>query len=100
MVTVLGFGRLATSIAPQNDRRVLKGIFGVVRSGAPRRDLPETCDPRTTCYSRFIRWQQASLWGRIMDALAAIRIQLRTYKSTPNKFPGLVGTPTSRSSIP
>jgi transposase len=31
-----------------NDRRALNGIFWVLRSGAPWRDLPETYDPRTT----------------------------------------------------
>jgi len=31
-----------------NDRRVLNGIFWVLRSGAPWRDLPETYGPRTT----------------------------------------------------
>jgi len=54
-----------------NDRRVLNGIFWVLRSGAPWRDLPETYDPRTTCYNRFVRWRQAGVWDRIMDALAA-----------------------------
>ena len=39
-----------------NDRRVLNGIFWVLRSGAPWRDLPATYGPRTTCYNRFIRW--------------------------------------------
>jgi transposase len=34
-----------------NDRRVLNGIFWVLRSGAPWRDMPETYGPRTTCYS-------------------------------------------------
>ena len=29
-----------------NDRRVLNGIFWVLRSGAPWRDLPETYGPR------------------------------------------------------
>ena len=38
-----------------NDRRVLNGIFWVMRSGAPWRDLPETYGPRATCYNRFIR---------------------------------------------
>jgi Putative transposase of IS4/5 family (DUF4096) len=38
-----------------NDRRVLNGIFWVLRSGAPWRDLPETYGPRTTCYNRFVR---------------------------------------------
>jgi transposase len=36
-----------------NDRRVLNGIFWVLRSGAPWRDLPETYGPRTTCYNRL-----------------------------------------------
>jgi len=30
-----------------NDRRVLNGIFWVLRSGAPWRDLPESYGPRT-----------------------------------------------------
>ena len=54
-----------------NDRRVLNGIFWVLRSGAPWRDLPETYGPRTTCYNRFVRWRRAGVWDRIMDALAA-----------------------------
>jgi transposase len=52
-------------------RRVLNGIFWVLRSGAPWRDLPETYGPRTTCYNRFVRWRQAGVWDQIMDALAA-----------------------------
>ena len=54
-----------------DDRRVLNGIFWVLRSGAPWRDLPENYGPRTTCYNRFVRWRQAGVWDRIMDALAA-----------------------------
>ena len=54
-----------------NDRRVLNGIFWVLRSGAPWRDLPESFGPHTTCYNRFVRWRRAGVWDRIMDALAA-----------------------------
>jgi transposase len=54
-----------------NDRRVLNGIFWVLRSGAPWRDLPVCYGPRTTCYNRFVRWRRAGVWGRIMDSLAA-----------------------------
>jgi transposase len=54
-----------------NDRRVLNGIFWVLRSGAPWRDLPAAFGPYTTCYNRFVRWRRAGVWGRIMDALAA-----------------------------
>jgi len=56
-----------------HDRRVLNGIFWVLRSGAPIRacwaDLPERYGPKTTCYNRFRRWTKAGVWDRIMDAL-------------------------------
>ena len=55
-----------------NDRRVLNGIFWVLRSGAPWRDLPETFGPYTTCYNRFVRWGRAGVWEQIMNALAAM----------------------------
>lgn len=54
-----------------DDRRVLNGIFWVLRSGAPWRDLPERYGPRTTCYNRFNRWRQAGVWDRLMDAISA-----------------------------
>jgi transposase len=54
-----------------NDRRVLNGIFWVLRSGAPWRDLPHNFGPYTTCYNRFVRWRRAGVWGRIIDAFAA-----------------------------
>src|SRR6266545_1528758 len=54
-----------------NDRRVLNGIFWVLRSGAPWRDLPENFGPYTTCYNRFVRWRRAGVWDQIMKALTA-----------------------------
>jgi len=54
-----------------NDRRVLNGIFWVLRSGAPWRDLPENYGSYTTCYNRFVRWRKAGIWDQIMEALAA-----------------------------
>jgi transposase len=53
-----------------NDRRVLNGIFWVLRSGAPWRDLPDNFGPYTTCYNRFVRWRRAHVWAKIMSALA------------------------------
>ena len=44
-----------------NDRRVLNGIFWVLRSGAPWRDLPQEFGPYTTCYNRFVRWRRAGV---------------------------------------
>ena len=54
-----------------DDRRVLNGIFWVLRSGAPWRDLPERYGARTTCYNRFVRWRKAGVWDRLMDAITA-----------------------------
>ena len=54
-----------------NDRRVINGIFWILRSGAPWRDLPDSYGPYTTCYNRFVRWRRAGVWDRMMDALAA-----------------------------
>lgn len=53
-----------------DDRRVLNGIFWVLRLGAPWRDLPERYGPYTTCYNRFNRWRKAGVWDRIMDAVS------------------------------
>jgi transposase len=54
-----------------DDRCVLNGIFWILRSGAPWRDLPAIYGPRTTCYNRFVRWRRAGIWESIMKALAA-----------------------------
>ncbi len=52
-----------------DDRCVLNGIFWVLRTGAPWRDLPERYGPYTTCYNRFNRWRKAGHWDRLMDAI-------------------------------
>ena len=54
-----------------DDRRILNGIFWVLRTGAPWRDLPDDYGPHTTCYNRFVRWRRAGVWDQIMDALAS-----------------------------
>ena len=53
-----------------DDRRVLNGIFWVLRTGAPWRALPETYGPYTTCYNRFVRWRKAGVFDRIMAAVS------------------------------
>jgi transposase len=42
-----------------NDRRVLNGLFWVLRLGAPWRDLPKGFGPYTTYYNRFVCCTQA-----------------------------------------
>src|ERR1700754_3791187 len=51
------------------DRRVMNGIFWVLRTGAPWRDMPERYGPHTTAYNRFNRWRKAGIWDCLMDAI-------------------------------
>jgi transposase len=52
-----------------DNRRVLNGIFWVLRSGSSWRDLPERFGPYTTVYNRFNRWRKARIWDKLMDAV-------------------------------
>ena len=54
---------------PKDNRKVLNGIFWILRTGAPWRDLPERYGPYTTAYNRFNRWRKATIWDRLMDAV-------------------------------
>lgn len=54
-----------------DDRRVMNGIFYVLRTGCPWRDLPERYGPYTTCYNRYNRWTKRGIWKAIFDRLAA-----------------------------
>ena len=59
-------------VARVDDRRVLNGIFWVLRTGSPWRDLPERYGPHKTCYNRFVRWQKAGHWQAILDAITRV----------------------------
>ena len=61
--------RKSRGVPRVDDRRVLNGIFWVLRSGAPWADLPGRYGPHTTCYNRFRRWTKAGIWDRIMDGI-------------------------------
>jgi transposase len=50
-------------------RRILNGIFWILRTGAPWRDLPARYGPWRTVASRFYRWQRAGLWQSLFDAV-------------------------------
>ena len=47
----------------KDDRLVINGIFWVLRTGAPWRDLPEQYGPYTTCYNRYNRWSKAGVYA-------------------------------------
>jgi transposase len=51
---------------PKNNRQILNGMFYILRTGCPWRDLPERYGPYTTVYNR---WRKAGIWDRMMDAI-------------------------------
>ena len=60
----------ARGVARVDDRRVLNGIFYILRTGSPWRDLPGRYGPYTTVYNRYNRWAKAGIWVNIFNALA------------------------------
>jgi transposase len=54
-------------VARVDDRRVVNGIFCVLRTGSPWRDLPERYGPYTTVYNRFNRWARKGVWLRVFE---------------------------------
>ncbi|WP_085930099.1 IS5 family transposase [Dickeya zeae] len=53
-------------------RHVMNGIFWVLCSGAPWRDLPERYGQWKTIYNRFNRWSKAGIMNRIFNKLLQI----------------------------
>lgn len=49
---------------------MVNGIFYVLRTGSPWRDLPERYGPYTTIYNRFNRWAKKGVWLAMFEALA------------------------------
>ena len=54
-----------------DDRRVLNGIFWVLRSGSPGAGVPGRYGPPSAIYNRFNRWRKAGIWDRLMHAISA-----------------------------
>jgi transposase len=55
---------------PARDRRtLLHGIFWILCTGAPWRDLPERFGPWQTVYDHFRKWRKSGLFARIIEAL-------------------------------
>ena len=54
---------------PRDPRQVLNGVFWILRTGAPWRDLPECYGPWTTVYFRFREWERDGVIDRMMAQL-------------------------------
>ena len=53
-----------------DDRRVISGIFHVLKTGGRWCDCPRDYGPYTTIYNRFNRWSRKRFWINLLEALA------------------------------
>jgi transposase len=56
---------------PAGHRRTLDGIFWIVRTGAPWRDLPEYFGEWNSVYQQFRRWSLSGLWDLLLETLSS-----------------------------
>ena len=54
----------------EDNRRFLEGVFWVVRTGAPWRDLPNEFGNWFSVWKRFRRWALKGVFERIFEALS------------------------------
>jgi transposase len=55
---------------PSSDPRLmLNGIFWVLCTGAPWRDLPDRFGPWQTVYDHFRKWRRSGVFAKLIDAL-------------------------------
>lgn len=59
----------------EDHRRILNGMFWIVRTGAPWRDVPERYGPWQTIFDRFNRWRKNGTLDRMLE-----RLQIRLDK--------------------
>lgn len=53
-------------------RMIINGMFWVLCSGAPSRDLPERYGPWKTVYNRFNRWSKSGVINIIFNRLLTL----------------------------
>ena len=88
-----------------DDRRVVNGIFYILRTGSPWRDLPERYGPYTTVYNRFNRWSKQGVWEDVFYALtgssgvigaaAVDSTHIKAHRSAAGAKGGTSGTPSA-----
>ena len=53
----------------RNTRQFINGVFWILRTGAPWRDLPPEYGDWKNTHRRFRRWRDKRIWERILEAL-------------------------------
>lgn len=58
-----------TGRPPKDRRLMLDGIFWVLATGVPWRDLPERFGPWQTVYDHFSNWRRSGVFAALVEAL-------------------------------
>lgn len=58
-----------TGRPPRDRRLMLDGVFWVLCTGAPWRDLPERFGPWQTVYDHFSKWRRCGVYAAVLEAL-------------------------------
>ena len=53
----------------KDNRRFIKAVFFILRTGSTWRDLPPDYGKWGTVHQRFMRWQRKGTWKKILDIL-------------------------------
>jgi transposase len=90
----------------QDDRRIISGIFHVLKTGCRWQDCPAEYGPHTTVYNRFNRWSRKRFWTGMFEALTKasaatnnVAIDATYIKAQRSAFGGK-GGPKRRRSAP
>lgn len=63
-------GKARTGRPPRDRRTLLNGIFWILSTGAPWRDLPrERFGPWQTVYDHFNKWRKRGVFAAVVEAL-------------------------------
>ena len=52
----------------KDNRKFVNAVLWIVRTGAPWRDLPPEYGGWSNTHRRFIRWRDAGVWERLLEA--------------------------------
>lgn len=73
----------------QDNRRFINGVFWILRTGAPWRDLPPDYGGWKNTHRRFYRWREKGIWEKLLETLSEepelewLRIDARHIKGHP-----------------
>jgi len=52
----------------QNNRRFINGVFWILWTGVPWRDLPPDCGDWKNTHRRFCRWREKGIWKKLLES--------------------------------